>query len=162
MKRSIILVTVLFIIFSFTACKKTEANVPAGDVCYVTVDCHTAVANAALSAEKREVLPKDGMVLDHAAVSVKEGMNALEAFEAAMKENKLQYELQVSSFTGTTYVEGACNLYSLDCGDLSGWLFSFDGEFPPVGMADTPVKKDSQILLIYSCDMGPDVGYTWE
>ena len=162
MKRSLFIAIILFVLLSFSACKKTGSSAPSGDVCYVTVDCHTAVTNATLAGEKKEILPADGMVLDHFSVPVKEGMNAMEAFEAAMKENKLQYELQVSSFTGTSYVEGACNLYSCDCGDLSGWLFCFDGEFPSVGMADTPVGKDSQILLIYSCDMGPDVGYTWE
>ena len=162
MKRSILFAAILLFLFTLSSCTNAESKTPPGDVCYVTVDCRTAVSNALLSEEKREVLPKDGLVLDHVPVAVTEGMNALDAFEAAMRERRIQYELQISAFTGTTYVEGAANLYSLDCGDLSGWLFSFDGEFPIVGMSDTSVKKDSQILLIYSCDMGPDVGYTWE
>ena len=155
MKKILCIFVTLFLTLSLSACgnQKEAGN---GDVCYVTIDCHTAVSSAELSGDIRELQPENGMVLEKYAVGITEGMNAMEAFEATCKANKLQFEY--ATMSGMKYVDGINNLYSYDCGDLSGWYSLYNGESPSVGMSEIRVEKDAELLLIYSCDMGSDIG----
>ena len=154
MRKNLFIFAVLFLIISLSACGN-QKGAENGDVCYVTIDCHTAVASADLSGEVREIQPENGMILEKYAVGLTEGMTAMEAFEAACKANKLQFEY--ASMSGMKYVDGINNLYSFACGGLSGWFFLYNGESPSVGMSEIKVEKDSELLLVYSCDMGADI-----
>lgn len=158
MKKTALISFIILLIVSLCSCGGEQAKEVSGDVCYVTIDCHNALSAASLSPDKKELQPEDGIILNKAAVPVTEGMTAMDAFEKACKDAKLQFEY--GTFSSMKYVDGVNNLYSKDCGDLSGWFFFYNGESPSVGMENLKVEKDAQILIIYSCDMGADAGAT--
>ena len=67
-------------------------------------------------------------------------------------------------YTGTAkipYIEGIANLYEFDCGPLSGWMYQVNGWFPSFNMGQYKIERGDSIELIYTCDLGEDVGDTY-
>ena len=62
----------------------------------------------------------------------------------------------------SVYIEGINNLYEFDCGKLSGWMFSVNGEFPNYGSSTYKLQDGDQVSWIYTCDLGADVGNEFE
>ena len=58
----------------------------------------------------------------------------------------------------TAYIEGIANLYEFDCGELSGWMYRVNGEFPNVGCSLYKLKDGDTVEWVYTCDLGRDVG----
>ena len=58
----------------------------------------------------------------------------------------------------SVYVEGISNIYEFDCGDLSGWMYCVNGEFPNYGCSGYKVKPGDRIEWKYTCNLGEDVG----
>ena len=82
-----------------------------------------------------------------------------DVFAAAVRENKIHME-----YTGTKtvpYVEGVANLYEFDCGPLSGWMYQVNGWFPSFNMGQYKIERGDHIEVIYTCDLGEDVGDTY-
>ena len=56
------------------------------------------------------------------------------------------------------YVEGINHLYEFDGGELSGWMYKVNGQFPNYGCSSYTVKAGDVIVWLYTCDLGKDVG----
>ncbi len=131
-------------------------NRPDENICYVTISCKTALESGKLSETMLELLPEDGIILDSYEVRYEDGASAFDAIAAAAKENKIHME-----YKGTKklpYIEGAANLYEFDCGALSGWMYRVNGWFPSFGMGQYKIQRGDSVELIYTCDLGKDVG----
>lgn len=131
-------------------------NRPDENICYVTISCKTAVESGKLSETMQGLLPEDGMILDSYEVRFEDGASAFDAIAAATKENKIHMEYKGSK--KLPYIEGAANLYEFDCGPLSGWMYKVNGWFPSFGMGQYKVQPGDSVELIYTCDLGKDVG----
>ena len=59
-------------------------------------------------------------------------------------------------------VEGINQLYELDCGKNSGWMYSVNGTFPNYGASAYKPKDGDVILWVYTCDLGNDVGNPYQ
>ena len=73
--------------------------------------------------------------------------------------------LMEASFTGDmAYIEGIDNLYEFSCGELSGWMYCVNEEYPHVGCSSIKVQDGDEIEWHYTCDLGSDLGqrYTEE
>ena len=62
----------------------------------------------------------------------------------------------------SVYVEGIDYLYEFDCGSLSGWEYSVNGEFPSVGCNAYELKENDEISWLYTCELGADIGDRYE
>ena len=143
--------------------KKARANAgnelaerPDENICYVTVNCQKAVESSELNETMRSILPKDGIVLDRYEVRYDDGASAFDVILKAVKDNKIHME-----YTGSKkapYIEGAVNLYEFDCGALSGWMYRVNGWSPSFGMGQYEIERGDMIELIYSCELGKDIG----
>ena len=57
-------------------------------------------------------------------------------------------------------IEGIGNLYEFDCGELSGWMYTVNGQAPNYGCSQYQLEDGDVVEWIYSCDMGRDAnGY---
>ena len=56
------------------------------------------------------------------------------------------------------YIRGIGNLREFDCGDLSGWKYRVNGQFPSVGIGGYLLQDGDVVEFVYTCDGGPDVG----
>ena len=50
-----------------------------------------------------------------------------------MKKNKIHMDFVNSSVYNSVYVRGISNIYEKDFGDLSGWIYTVNGEIPSLG-----------------------------
>ena len=112
-----------------------------------------------LSDSMLSVLPENGIILDKYEIEYEDGATVFEVFADVVKENKIHME-----HTGTAkvpYIEGVANLYEFDCGPLSGWMYQVNGWFPSFSMGQYAVERGDSIEIIYTCDLGEDVGDTY-
>ena len=134
-------------------------NRPEENICYVSITCKTAIASGELSDSMLSVLPEDGVVLLEYQTDFEEGDTVFDVVAKVVKENKIHME-----HTGTAkvpYIEGVANLYEFDCGPLSGWMYQVNGWFPSFSMGQFDVEPGDHIEIIYTCDLGDDVGDTY-
>lgn len=134
-------------------------NRPDKNICYVTITCRTALASGELSDAMLGILPEDGVILERYEIEYEDGATVFDVFADAVKENKIHME-----YSGTAkvpYVEGIANLYEFDCGPLSGWMYQVNGWFPSFSMGQYKVERGDSFELIYTCDLGEDVGDTY-
>ena len=148
---------------------------PAAKTCTVRIECKTIYDNLnKLKAGKADFVPKSGVILEDAAVELKEGDTAFAVLKRACAEhvctdncqycraNGIQIEYTFTPVFETYYIEGIHQIYEKDCGTMSGWMFSVNGRFPEEGASSIPVSAGDRIVFCYTCDMGDDVGNHFE
>lgn len=129
---------------------------PDENVCYVTISCKTAIDSGELDKTMLGLLPADGIILDSYEVKYDDGASVFDVIASAVRTNSIHME-----YSGTKtvpYIEGVANLYEFDCGGLSGWMYRVNGWFPTFSMGQYKVERGDVIELIYTCDLGKDVG----
>ncbi len=134
-------------------------NRPDENICYISITCKTAIESGELSDSMLSVLPEDGIILKDFEVSYEDGAAVFDVLASVVKENKIHME-----YTGTAkipYIEGVANLYEFDCGPLSGWMYQVNGWFPSFNMGQYKIERGDKIEVIYTCDLGEDVGDTY-
>ena len=78
------------------------------------------------------------------------------------KEPGIQISSKYTPLYDSYYVEGINQLYELDCGKNSGWMYSVNGTFPNYGASAYKPKDGDVILWVYTCDLGNDVGNPYQ
>ncbi len=127
--------------------------------CTLSVRCDTVLENMALlRSEKAEIIPKDGVIFSEQKVTFYEGESVFHVLLREMKKNKIHFEYVRTPIYNSAYVEGIANLYELDCGELSGWRYKVNGMFPNYGCSRYLLKEGDVVELVYTCDLGADVG----
>ena len=64
-------------------------------------------------------------------------------------------------YTGSaygTYVRGIGYVTEFGFGELSGWMYTVNGEFPDVSVSDQVLGSGDVVEFRYTCDLGRDVG----
>ncbi len=131
-------------------------NRPEEYICYVKITCKTALESGELSENMLKILPEDGVVLDEITVEFTEGETVFDVIARIMREQKIHME-----YSGTAkipYIEGVANLYEFECGPLSGWMYRVNTWFPSFSMGQYKVERGDTLELIYTCNLGEDVG----
>ncbi len=78
------------------------------------------------------------------------------------KEKKIHLEFNYTPAFKSHYIEGIHNIYEFDAGNLSGWMYCVNNEFTGVGCSSYEVEKGDIIRWLYTCDLGKDVGDSFE
>ena len=131
-------------------------NRPDENICYITITCNTALESGELSEAMLEILPENGVILENYEAKYEDGESVFDVIARAVRDNKIHMEY--SGTKSVPYIEGVANLYEFDCGSLSGWMYRVNGWFPSFGMGQYEVERGDSIELIYTCDLGKDVG----
>ncbi len=150
-----------------TAKKTTEQNTI---TCFVTIDCRNIQKNlSSLKKGKQSFVPKNGFILENAAVTLSKGKTAFDALKKACGENVctdnckycqksgIQIESSYTPAYKSYYVEGIHQLYEKDCGSLSGWMYNVDGTYPDVSSSVYNLKGGEKITFAYTASMGDDL-----
>ncbi|OAS19898.1 DUF4430 domain-containing protein [Paenibacillus oryzisoli] len=128
----------------------------------LSVSCLTILNNMKLlDPEKAELVPKDGMIFKAQQVTFYEGESVFNVLQREMKKNKIHMEFVNTPIYNSAYIEGINNLYEFDCGELSGWMYKVNGWFPNYGASRYQLKQGDVIEWVYTCDLGRDVGDTY-
>lgn len=139
MKKLIPIVLIMACLLCACGAKKTAGDMTAS----LTVDVLPALQTPELiPAQKQELIPEDGILLQTDA-SFSAGETAYDVMLRTLQAEKLHYEAD-----STKYFLGIGNLYAGDCGEMSGWLYTVNGESPTVGASQYELQ-DGDVLRFY-------------
>ena len=111
-----------------------------------------------LAEGKKELIPEDGLIVFIEKAEFTEGESVFDVLQRELQSRKLHFEYVQSKVYESAYIEGINNLYEFDCGELSGWVYSVNGDFPSYGCALYKIEDGAVIKVLYTCDLGADVG----
>lgn len=103
-----------------------------------------------------EHLPEDGWISQEASYPISEGETVLTLLRRICREQNLQIEIDGTS-DALAYIRGIENLYELEYGTLSGWVYRVNGESPSVGCGQFSLSDGDVVEWIYSLDLGNDI-----
>ena len=132
---------------------------------FLSIRCDTILDNwddldPALKYEK--YVPSDGNILPRTEYVLRDGDTVYDILDRAVRHNKIQMECIYTVNFASIYVEGINHLYEFSCGELSGWMYMVNEEFPKVGCSKYELEDGDEIIWCYTCDLGRDVGCYWE
>mgnify|MGYP003254789824 FL=1 len=89
-------------------------------------------------------------------MALQEGSSAFDALTAAAREQHVRVDYTGSVYG--TYVRGIGYIQEFGFGELSGWLYKVNGEFPDVSAAYFTLNEGDVVEFVYTCSLGSDVG----
>lgn len=143
-----------------TAPRPTEPPKPdTKNVCTISISCETILNNMALcDPDKADLVSGDGWILRKITVEFTPGETVFDILQRVCRENRIHMSSRWTPLYGSAYIEGINNLYELDVGALSGWMYRVNGRFPNYGCSKYEVQAGDEICWVYTCDLGADVG----
>ena len=130
--------------------------------CTISISCATLLEHLdALGEDKAGLVPADGWILPPTEVEFDEGDSVFDLLKRVTREKRIHLEFAETPLYGSVYIEGISNLYEFDCGEQSGWMYAVNDWFPNYGCSKYPVENGDVIRWVYTCDLGADVGGSW-
>ncbi len=130
---------------------------------FITIEATTVLDNldqldATLKDEK--YVPKDGMILEESEYVLRKDDTVFDLLKRATRHNQIQLDFQGASDNSfkSAYIKGINHLYEFSCGELSGWMYEVNGEFPDHGVSRYELVDGDKVALRYTCDLGRDLG----
>lgn len=154
-KKNKLFIMLIAVCIFFGGCGSDMAKDSAG-TCTILVKCSSIYNNLEkLDKGLKEHIPKDGIILKEQEVSFEKDDSVYDVLARELKKNRILME---ASFTANSaYIEGIDNIYEFSCGELSGWMYSVNGEYAQVSCSDYKVKDGDKIQWSYTCDLGEDI-----
>ena len=115
---------------------------------------------AGASLKENGLVPDDGILVYETGFPIIGGDTAFSVLSRALKERRIHFDYSAVG-DHSVYVKGINNIYEYDCGDLSGWMYSVNGDFPTVSASEYTLSDGDSVRWIYTCDLGRDVGDTY-
>ncbi len=136
---------------------KEEETVKA-NTCFISVKCDTILNNKELLPEEKwELVPAEGKILAEREVSFRKDESAFEILLRVLKEERIHIEFMTTPIYDSVYIEGIGNIYEMDCGKLSGWMYKVNGAFLQTSSSAYMPENGDKIEWVYTCDAGKDV-----
>ncbi len=127
--------------------------------CTISVSCAALLNNLELlPEEQRGLVPESGYLLAPVTVSFTEGESVFDILQRTLIQYGIHLEFVDTPAYNSAYIEGIGNLYELDAGSLSGWMYSVNGSFPNYGCSKYKLLNGDSIKWLYTCDLGEDIG----
>jgi hypothetical protein len=100
------------------------------------------------------VLGKEKEIIVSEQIVYKEEYTVYDVLKEITKKNKIQMETK--GLGDLIYVSGIDNLYELEEGPLSGWMFKVNEKIPSVGIGGYKLEPGDNILVYYVLDFGKE------
>lgn len=146
----------------FIGCAFGGENLPDGN-CTISIECKNILNNMDnLKKTKEEFIPEDGWILKETEVAFQGGETVFDVLKKVCGENGIHMSSKYTPLYKSYYIEGINQLYEMDCGKNSGWMYSVNGKYPNYGCSEYKLKNGDKIEWRYTCDLGADVGNKYE
>ncbi len=96
-------------------------------------------------------IPKSGIILEETEIEIQNGDSVYDVLVEVCKENKILFSANMG------YIEGINNVYEMDFGKTSGWIYFVNGKSPPVGSQSYVLADGDEIEWYYTCNIGKDL-----
>lgn len=125
------------------------------DQIHVTLSISCAEVYEAASKASEQLLqslPDDGIILSETVFTLPTGATVFDLLSQAAGTYRLQLEYQgeASSAFGSVYVEGIENLYELDAGPHSGWVYTVNRKTVDTGCNLYPLQDGDTVAWNYT------------
>jgi len=128
----------------------------------LTVRADTILNNMnLLDREKHELVPLDGVIFPKTEVRAYDGESVFNVLQREMRRASIHMAFRNTPVYNSAYVMAIGNLFEFDAGELSGWNFRVNGEFPNKGSSRVLLSPGDTIEWLYTCDLGRDLGELW-
>ena len=135
-----------------------EPESAASLTCSMTIRCDTILRHMdELTKGKEGLIPADGLLFEEEEIPFEEGESVFDVLQRELQKRRLHLEFSENPLYGSVYVEGIFNLYELDCGELSGWIYRVNGETAGYGCSRYILSDGDRIEWLYTCDLGNDL-----
>ncbi len=122
-----------------------------------TVGSVTISINCGLVKDKgKSHIPENGIILEETEVEIQNGDTVYDILAEVCKENGILFSANMG------YIEGINNLFEMDFGKSSGWIYFVNGEAPSVGCNSFELADGDKIEWHYTCEMGKDLDIEFE
>lgn len=166
MKRLLVCILLLSLLWGCTG--GSDVDVP--DVncdgklsCTLEIRCDILLEHLdVLTKGKAALVPENGQILAQTEVEFQSGDSVFDVFRKVLRERKIHFEYVDAAAYDSVYIEGIGNLYEFDCGPQSGWMYSVNGIYPGLGCSAYTLADGDVIVFQYTCDLGGDLGATYE
>lgn len=131
----------------------------------VCADCSAALSamdSIDPSVNPAEIVPEDGEVIRGCEVMLPPGASAFDALIAAAREQRVRVDY--SGGVWGAYIRGIGGIYEFGFGELSGWMYRVNGEYPEVSASDYALNEGDSVEFVFTLNLGRDIGnyYTRE
>lgn len=128
----------------------------------ITINCATIYDNLeTFDKAKREILPENGLIVPATKVEIVQGETVFDVLLKVTKDKRIHMEYVAIPLYKSDYIEGIGNIYEIDAGPLSGWMYKVNNWFPNYGCGRYVLKDGDNIEWVYTCDLGRDIGGDW-
>jgi len=104
------------------------------NICTLSVRCDVVLSGITdIDEGKKQLIPRDGIIFYSDNIEFFEDETVFNILLREMKKNKIHMDFVNSSVYNSVYVRGISNIYEKDFGDLSGWIYTVNGEIPSLG-----------------------------
>ncbi len=86
-----------------------------------------------------------------------ENDTAFTVLERVLAYNEIPFDYNGTAGTGV-YVKGINGIYEMDYGEMSGWMYTVNGEFPDEGCGSYEPRNGDVIKWLYTREIGHDIG----
>lgn len=158
MKNKFLMVLAVLIVLFLCYAKFSKSYVNDEITVYTSIDCKTVFDNydrLDQALKNTDYIPSDGVILEKTEFKVKKGSSVLDFTKEITKAMDIQ--LEYSQSPNDAYVQGINYLYEFSCGDLSGWMYSVNGEFASLGCDSYVLNDGDTVQWQYTCDLGNDL-----
>ena len=140
-----------------------QPEAPQASVCTLSISCATLLDKLdTLPAAVSELVPADGWILAPVQEEFSDAESVLDILLRVAQREGIHLEYAGTAMGNSAYLEGIGNIYEFDAGELSGWMYSVNGEFPNYGCGQYFPQPGDVIKLVYTCDLGADVGDNYQ
>lgn len=105
--------------------------------------------------DKDSHIPDDGIILDTTEFSISSGDTAYSILLEASKRYDIRIDNRGSD--SNAYISSIQYLYEFEYGDLSGWMYRVNGEFPDVGSQSCTLSDGDRVEWLYTKNIGKDL-----
>ncbi len=105
--------------------------------------------------KKSSAIPDNCVILDTTEFTASSGDTVYDVLQNAARTYRILIDNRGSD--GAAYIAGIDGLYEFDYGELSGWMYRVNGEFPDVGCQSCTVHDGDNIEWLYTTNIGKDL-----
>ena len=126
---------------------------------YVTISirCDTILNNMdKFNMDKKDYI-NNGVILSSTKIELAESDKTVFDILYRVTRGK-RIPIDYSGNKESAYIKGINHIYEFDCGKQSGWMYRINGIFPNYGVGHYKLNGGENIEVLYTCDLGYDIG----
>lgn len=126
--------------------------------CTLTIRCDTLLDQLdRLDAGKAALVPEDGVIFSQ-KVTFTQGESVFDILQREMRQAKIPLEFSSTPLYNGAYIEGINNLYEMDAGPQSGWMYQVNGVYPGYSCSQHQLSDGDTVIWRYTLNRGRDIG----